>query len=284
MKILELFAGTRSISKEFEKCGHEVFTIEFDEQHKDIDWYTDIMNVKASDIIEKFGYPDVIWASPPCTKFSVASIGRHWDKETRKPKNKETEDALNLLIHTIELIKELNPKYFFIENPRGMMRKMDCLQEFDRHTVTYCQYGDTRMKPTDIWTNHPNPKFKPACKNGNPCHVSAPRGSRTGTQGIKNVIDRSRIPKELCEHISIISGENMFEYIAEYIIEKVSRGTLSGFQSIIEFSDIYDKFKIKLDSDMLDEFIDYLNNRDEFADIIIEENSLDIVLYTDYCK
>ena len=56
-----------------------------------------------------------------------------------------------------------------------------------RYTVTYCQYGDNRMKPTDIWTNHPCPKFKPPCKNGDPCHVSAPRGSQTGTQGLKAV-------------------------------------------------------------------------------------------------
>ena len=61
------------------------------------------------------------------------------------------------------------------------MRKMECMQDLPRYTVTYCQYGDTRMKPTDIWTNHPNPKFKPPCKNGDKCHVAAPRGSRTGT-------------------------------------------------------------------------------------------------------
>lgn len=69
---------------------------------------------------------------------------------------------------------------------------------------TYCQYGDTRMKPTDLFTNHPNPQFKPMCKNGDSCHESAPRGSRTGTQGLQNKKERARIPKELCEHIAII--------------------------------------------------------------------------------
>lgn len=57
------------------------------------------------------------------------------------------------------------------------------------------------MKPTDIWTNHPEPNFKPPCKNGDPCHVSAPRGAKTGTQGIKGSRDRSVIPPQLCEHI-----------------------------------------------------------------------------------
>lgn len=101
----------------------------------------------------------------------------------------------------LKVIEELNPKYFFIENPRGGFRKMNFIQDVPRYTVTYCQYGDTRMKPTDIFTNHENPNFKPMCKNGAPCHVSAPRGSKTGTQGIKGKVDRSRIPKALCEHI-----------------------------------------------------------------------------------
>lgn len=205
LKVVELFAGTRSIGKAFEKYGHEVYSVELDQQHQNIDWYTDISKVTAQDILERFGKPDVIWASPPCTKFSVAAIGRHWIKGTNLPKTEETKEALALLEHVVNLIKELNPKYYYIENPRGKMRKMDCMQDLPRYTVTYCQYGDFRMKPTDIWTNHPNPNFKPTCKNGDPCHVPAPRGSQTGTQGMKSVVDKSRIPDELCEHIATIS-------------------------------------------------------------------------------
>lgn len=78
---------------------------------------------------------------------------------------------------------------------------MRFMQGLPRYTVTYCQYGDKRMKPTDIFTNYPNPNFKPMCRNGDNCHEPAPRGSRTGTQGIKGSRERSRIPKELCEYI-----------------------------------------------------------------------------------
>ena len=205
LKVLDLFAGTRSVAKAFEKNGHEVYTIEWDSVHEGIDWYADLFDVTAKDIIERFGKPDVIWASPPCEKFSVAAIGKHWIKGTNTPKTEETKEALRLLEHVVNLIKELDPKYFFIENPRGKMRKVDVMQSLPMYTVTYCQYGDTRMKPTDIWTNHPDPQFKPACKNGMPCHVSAPRGSQTGTQGLKNSILRSMIPDELCEHIVTIS-------------------------------------------------------------------------------
>lgn len=53
------------------------------------------------------------------------------------------------------------------------------------------------MKPTDIWTNCKNWISKPICKNGSPCHESAPRGSRTGTQGINGARDRGKIPEQL---------------------------------------------------------------------------------------
>ena len=68
-------------------------------------------------------------------------------------------------------------------------------------TAAICVFAETRMKPTDIWTNHPNPQFKPCCHNGDKCHTPAPRGSKTGTQGLKGSIERSKIPEQLCEHI-----------------------------------------------------------------------------------
>jgi len=83
MKVLELFAGTRSIGKAFEAAGHEVFSIEWDKRFENIDLYADIMTVTATDIIEKFGKPDVIWASPDCTTYSVAeSVSTEERKQT----------------------------------------------------------------------------------------------------------------------------------------------------------------------------------------------------------
>ena len=210
LKVLELFAGTRSIGKAFERHGHEVYSIEWDKKHDYIDWYVHISTITAQDIIEKFGYPDVIWASPDCTSYSIAAISHHREREADgnlKPKSDYAKFCDKTNEHVVKLIEELNPKYFFIENPRGGMRKMNFMKHLPRYTVTYCQYGDKRMKPTDIWTNHPKPKFKPVCKNGAPCHESAPRGSKTGTQGLKNSVERSRIPDELCEHIVKICEE-----------------------------------------------------------------------------
>lgn len=212
MKVLELFAGTRSIGKAFEKAGHEVFSVEWDKNFKDIDLYADVGKLTKNDVVSLCGgIPDVIWASPDCTTFSIAAISHHRRKNAETGNLDAVSDYAKFCDtvdqNVLRLIRELNPKFYFIENPRGGMRKMIWIKDLPRYTVTYCQYGDKRMKPTDIWTNHPNPKFKPMCKNGDSCHESAPRGSRTGTQGLKGAKERSVIPAKLCEHIVRICEE-----------------------------------------------------------------------------
>ena len=205
MKVLELFAGTRSIGKAFEAKGHEVYSVEWDRKFANISLYADISDLTAEKILKEFGRPDVIWASPDCTTFSVAGISHHRRKNRVTGSLEPVSDYAKFCDecdkHVLELIKELKPKYWFIENPRGGMRKMEFMKGLPRYTVTYCQYGDKRMKPTDIWTNHPNPQFLPCCKNGDPCHEPAPRGSQTGTQGLANAMLKSIIPEKLCEHI-----------------------------------------------------------------------------------
>lgn len=196
MNVLELFAGSRSIGKQAEKLGMNVFSsdlIEFD----GINYAVSVLDF---DVTKVPFQPDIIWASPPCTSFSVASIGHHWTggKGAYIPKSDGARLGLKLVEKTIEIINHFQPKYWFIENPRGVLRKMEIMKGFKRNTVTYCQYGDERMKPTDIWTNSDVWTPRPMCKNGDPCHVAAPRGSRTGTQGRSNAYERSKIPDELC--------------------------------------------------------------------------------------
>lgn len=212
MILLELFAGTRSISKAFEKRGYKTFSIEWNKDFENIDLYEDINNVSAEDIIKLCdGVPDVIWASPDCTTYSIAGISHHRKKNNENGNLDAVSDYAKFCDktnrHVLDLIKQLKPKLYFIENPRGGLRKMDFMKDLSRYTVTYCQYGDKRMKPTDIWTNHPNPQFKPMCKNGDNCHEKAPRGSRTGTQGLKGSKERSVIPEKLCEYIVDICDE-----------------------------------------------------------------------------
>ena len=201
MKILELFAGSRSIGKVAEKIGCSVVSSDI-EQFGDIDYVTDILDFDY----DKIDFiPDVIWASPPCTGLSVASIGTHWGggKNVYDPKTETARLGIRLVQKTLAIIehyKALNPHLiYYIENPRGVLRKLHLLDDVpSHHTVSYCQYGDERMKPTDIWTNNSNWRPKKICKNGDSCHVAAPRGSKTGTQGRNGAFERSKIPEQLC--------------------------------------------------------------------------------------
>ena len=203
MKVLELFAGSRSIGKVADELGYEVFSVDIN-NFEGIDLVKDIEFLTKEDI--PF-IPDVIWASPPCTTYSIAAISHH--RDMGKPKTDFASKSDRLVLNTLKLIKEYNCKYF-IENPRGYLRKMDFMLGIPKTTVWYCTYGDTRAKPTDIWSNHIYSLFnvngwKPRaiCFNGNTnCHHQpAPRGSRTGTQGMKNNYERSKVPYKLCKEI-----------------------------------------------------------------------------------
>lgn len=212
METIELFSGSKSFSEVRKEFGDKIFTVDFIEKF-DNDLTIDILKLKDHDLPKN---NDVLWCSPPCTTFSVASIGTHWKggKNAYIPKTKECEIGLEILEKTIKIISERKPKYWYIENPCGVMRKV-ISKIFKKYNVDYverkiwyCKYGDTKAKPTNIWTNNLNWIPRPCCKNyrydaeGNiinkHCHhESARRGAKTGTQGLKNDFFRSRIPREL---------------------------------------------------------------------------------------
>lgn len=212
MLIFDFFAGTRSSTKAFEDAGHQVISFELDESFDGITEYVDIMELNAKNLFEKYGRPDFIWASPPCTAFSVASMGHHWQSGGASPVPKTKEAAFNqkIVAKTLQLINDLHPsRGWLMENPRGMLRKLEVVKGLPRITVTYCQYGDKRMKPTDLWGFVPGWTPRESCKKGMPCHEAAPRGSRTGTQGLKNAKIKSQIPYQLgLEILKTIEGVN----------------------------------------------------------------------------
>lgn len=180
--------------------GHETFTVDMDSDF-DPDLVADISTIDSMLIPSPI---DILWASPPCTGFSVASIGANWTggRGAYVPKSDTARHGIALVGKTWKLIDELNPTWWFVENPRGVLRKLPLMEgRGTRHTVSYCQYGDTRMKPTDVWTNATWWKPRPMCRNGSPCHQAAPRGSKTGTQGLRGSKERGVIPPQLFEEI-----------------------------------------------------------------------------------
>lgn len=151
--VLELFAGTRSISKAFERRGHKTFCVEWNKEFNDIDLYKDIRELTTDEILEKFGRPDVIWASPECTTYSLAAISKHRRKNpitgNLDPISDYAKFCDDVNQHVLNLIKELNPKLYFIENPRGGLCNMNFMKGIPKHLATYCFKGDTRFITKD---------------------------------------------------------------------------------------------------------------------------------------
>lgn len=200
MRVLDLFAGAGGERRrqQIEARGHEYVTIDYDPSFG-CSRTTDVFDLTAADVA---GF-DFIWASPPCEAFSVASIGHHWGGGFRayEPKTEHASLSQRLVEHVRSLIEHTSA--WIIENPRGVLRKLPCVAGLPRHTVTYCRYGDTRMKPTDLWGHVPGWTPRPMCKNGDACHVRAVRGSKTpgSTQGTRGSAERAIVPWQLWDEI-----------------------------------------------------------------------------------
>lgn len=184
MNVLDLCAGTGSATQAFQDRGHDVDTLDI------IGGHTFNIDVRKFKPWKKY---DFIWASPPCTCFSVAGLRVHWKNHKPQPKTLEAIEILKACIRICQ-----TSKHWIIENPRGMMRKLDIMKPLYRTTITYCQYGFDYMKPTDLFSN--NGIFKGKCCNyGDSCHHKTPRGSRDhGVQSYySNDPRKSMIPYEL---------------------------------------------------------------------------------------
>lgn len=210
MIVFDFFSGTGSATQAFKDAGHTVISFELNGNFIATE-HVNVMDLTAEYLIETYGQPDFIWASPPCTAFSIASAIHHWSVagNVRTPKSELAVESLELVAHTIKLIKELKPRYgWLMENPRGMLRKMKVVAGISRRTLTYCQYGEKYMKPTDLWGAVNGWTPKEPCKNGMDCHESSPRGSHTqGLQGIASAKERSHVPYDLGKEILGVINE-----------------------------------------------------------------------------
>ena len=133
LKVLELFAGSRSFTQVAIEKGCTTHTTDI-EPFEGIDQVCDIFNFDV-DLAEKSlgGCPDIIWASPPCTYFSVASIGKHWNKDNT-PKTDQAKHGVKVIQRTKESIIHFLEKnhrlVYIIENPRGKLRKLPLLENY----------------------------------------------------------------------------------------------------------------------------------------------------------
>jgi len=209
---IDLFCGSSSFKAEAESHGFEYFGVDW-EKYEHVSLQKDIGELKLTDLPPFSQYDKIhIHASPDCKTYTIAAISHHRDGVKPKSEYAIKCDKVNSYIFA-DFFRVVNSLYgnktsWSVENPRGMLRKMSFMSFLKMDTVWYCQYGDDRAKPTDIWTFNLNWTPKPCCHNGNKnCHhQSAPRGSKTGTQGRKGSYERSKIPNELCKEIVLSIG------------------------------------------------------------------------------
>ena len=195
MLLLELFKGTGSFSKVAGEFNMEVISVDIDPK---------MVPTILTDILywdyKTIPIPDFITASPPCETFSCL-ITTHRNKVRdykgdMRPLNKKGELGDAILFKTIEIIKyflQLNPNLkFSIENPRGFMRKMKCMDEFIIHTILYSHYGFPYHKPTNFWSNIPLQVIQ---------YKDEPRKKLNDVMLNYTLKDRYRIPPDLCRDI-----------------------------------------------------------------------------------
>jgi site-specific DNA-cytosine methylase len=213
MKLLELFSGQGSISATFKQRGHQAYRVDWS---KDVEaeLHADIGALTINDVVKLCnGLPDVIWASPQCTTYSIATHRHRTLDEGLNPKTETAaqDDLVNVSMWSLidELI-QAGTRYYFVENPRGRMRHMPFVQGRMRHTVSYCSYGRRgnakgyentyQNKPTDIWTNHNWPGFKPLCHYSRAGHEHA----NMDVASKRDYLNRGEIPKDLRDYIVTI--------------------------------------------------------------------------------
>jgi hypothetical protein len=109
---------------------------------------------------------DAIWASPPCTQYSIART------KAKTPRDFASADAL--VRKTLEIVDAFPGVPFFIENPAsGYLRTRPVMAGRPYRAISYCKYADHRFpkyrKHTAIWTNADWWTHRPPCRLGDRC-------------------------------------------------------------------------------------------------------------------
>ena len=206
MKVLELFSGGKSITKFFENLPNvEVISLDFEKKYNP-DICCDIMefDYKQYDV----GHFDIVWASPECKVFSILQnslLGRKGGFINKEELIKKQLENSKYILKTIEIIKYLNPKYYFIENPQYSAIWNYVPDDFNIGiNVSYCKFGFDYQKNTRIITNKVLEDC--LCKKKNKifecCGLSKHKSSirYLGSTG-KRLLQRYSIPQDLLKYL-----------------------------------------------------------------------------------
>jgi hypothetical protein len=214
LTMIELFSGAGNIARSFKDQGYS--TCSFDKRKRagvcEPDTRIDIM--KMHQAVIPFNHVNVVWASPPCTAFTYSAGKHYYDKRMYRD---NALPSIKLLKKCLDLIEEINPDFFFIENPRGKMRYEKIMIDFlgkvtgTFKTVTLESYGFPTIKPTDIFTNCYDLPVRDQTAYG--------RGAKNKTMALFDMtkVKRQATPYELGKDIAIHVKQKLLSSYKEQI-------------------------------------------------------------------
>lgn len=222
-RILELFCGTKSVGKVFEGAGYEVISLDYNKKFN----ATHTEDILTWDYtIYPVGYFDVIWASPDCTTWSIASGGKYRTKASIYGHGNQYQEQAtisnNMILRVIEILKYFQPNSWFIENPNGLLKMFPPLIQFIdemgafMNLVYYANYNNWGFpKPTNIWSNLPlweneNLPIMPI-DTYTTRYVSNRRKNKRTYKSFSNSTaeERSKIPPGLIERLKLLIPNNI---------------------------------------------------------------------------
>lgn len=197
---VDLFSGLGGFSQAFLDRGWTVYRYDNDKQFAKVPCthIVDVWDLTPEIIKGKHETIDILLISPPCNCFSPLTIGHYW--KAGRP-DERAKEAIRLVKRALWLKDQINPRFWILENPAGMLKYVLGLPSV---LTWWAAWGSDYFKPTHLWGIMPAIDWPRRPRPGE--YIACERGGKVGIQDKKlTSAERALIPydfsKALCESI-----------------------------------------------------------------------------------